>query len=393
MINLSLNSQAIILLTAYFNSGDQPLTISEYTKFANWLAANNLQPSMLINNDVKENLKQWQDSKISVERLLKLLGRGSAMGIVLEKYQRSGLWIITRADAEYPVKLKKILGQKSPPILYGSGDRNLLNTRGVAIVGSRNANPEDLEFSRNLGAKLANCGYSVISGAAKGVDEYSMLGSIDSDGTTIGVVADSLLQKTLSAKYRNALRENRLVLISPFNPEARFNVGNAMSRNKYIYVLSESAVVVHSGNSGGTWNGALENIKNNWVKLFIKKNLDPNSGNDELIKNGGVILPIDILQRETVDCLLEEQNIIKQEISTIKQPIESTKSLANQILELLEHQELNVKDLAIKLQVAENVIKIEIKTLIKSQKIEKTKSRPLKYIKTNSICELFDELI
>ena len=48
---ISPNSQAIILLTAYFNKNDKPLTISEYSQFAIWLLENNFQPSDLLNDN------------------------------------------------------------------------------------------------------------------------------------------------------------------------------------------------------------------------------------------------------------------------------------------------------------------------------------------------------
>jgi hypothetical protein len=34
-----------------------------------------------------------------------------------------------------------------------------------------------------------------------------------------------------------------------------------MGRNKYIYVLAKSSVVIHSGLKGGTWESAKENLK------------------------------------------------------------------------------------------------------------------------------------
>jgi predicted Rossmann fold nucleotide-binding protein DprA/Smf involved in DNA uptake len=290
MNDLSLNAQAIILLTAYFNKGDKPLTIMEYSKFASWLLQHNMKPSDLLELNAREVLEDWDDTKITQDRILSLLARGNAMAISLQKWQNCGIWIITRADPEYPVRLKKRLGQKAPPILYGAGNKKILNTKGVAIIGSRDASSDDLDFTFKLGEKLALSGYSVVSGAARGIDESSMLGSINADGTTIGVVADALMQKVLSKKYRDAIRNNNLVLISPYYPDARFSAGNAMGRNKYIYVLAESSIVIHSGLKGGTWEGAKENLKNGWVSLFVKKNDDVNSGNQKLLEMGGLEL-------------------------------------------------------------------------------------------------------
>jgi predicted Rossmann fold nucleotide-binding protein DprA/Smf involved in DNA uptake len=108
----------------------------------------------------------------------------------------------------------------------------------------------------------------------------------------VGVLADSLLRSTTSAKYRKYLMSNDLALISPFNPEAGFNAGNAMARNRYIYCLADGGVVVAaSRHTGGTWNGATENLRSGWVPLWVKSDPNPNSGNAELIRHGAKWFP------------------------------------------------------------------------------------------------------
>ncbi len=82
-----------------------------------------------------------------------------------------------------------------------------------------------------------------------------------------------------------------LVLISPFKPDAGFEVDNAMARNKYVYCLADAAVVVHSGTMGGTWNGALEDLRHNWVPIWVKPTDDPETGNAALVARGARWLP------------------------------------------------------------------------------------------------------
>ena len=205
----------------------------------------------------------------------------------MEKWLRAGLWVLTRSDPDYPDILKDRLGLDSPALLFGSGNRSLLKGGGLAVVGSRKISEDDLNFSKILGQYTAKDGHSIVSGGAKGVDETAMLGALEVEGTVIGVLADSLLRASLSAKYREHLVANNLVLVSPFYPEAGFNVGNAMQRNKYIYCLSNAAFVVQSGTSGGTWSGALENLKKNWVPLWVRKSNTPSSGNEQIVQKGG----------------------------------------------------------------------------------------------------------
>ncbi|MCT7464555.1 DNA-protecting protein DprA [Aliarcobacter cryaerophilus] len=375
MNDLSLNAQAIILLTAYFNKGDKPLTIMEYSKFASWLLLSNMKPSDLLELNAREVLEDWDDTKITQDRILSLLARGNAMAISLQKWQNCGIWIITRADPEYPVRLKKRLGQKAPPILYGAGNKKILNTKGVAIIGSRDASSDDLNFTFKLGEKLAQSGYSVVSGAARGIDESSMLGSINADGTTIGVVADALMQKVLSKKYRDAIRNNNLILVSPYYPDARFSAGNAMGRNKYIYILAESSIVIHSGLKGGTWEGAKENLKNGWVSLFVKQNDDSNAGNKKLLEMGGS----ELKDLDSLDYLFTANQNVKTATVSKKE------ALDKRILELISLEKLTVKEIAEKLEETQNIVKKTIDELLVSGDVEKHPTRPLCFSKTTKL--------
>lgn len=292
-MNVSSQAQAVILLTVPLgNSEAKPLSVTEWTKLASWLKEHELGPSSLLRGDLRLLLSGWMDEKITLVRIERLLDRGGALGLALEKWHRTGLWIITRPDAEYPERLKRRLRNGSPPVLFGCGNRALLCKGGIAVVGSRDADEDDISFSSNLGRAAAQQGLSVVSGAARGVDESAMLGALQNEGTAIGVMADSLLRAATSAKYRKYLSSGDLVLVSPFNPEAGFNVGNAMARNKYIYCLSDAAVVVNSTpNKGGTWNGAVEDLKSEWVPLWVKRKDNPASGNSVLVQKGARWFP------------------------------------------------------------------------------------------------------
>jgi predicted Rossmann fold nucleotide-binding protein DprA/Smf involved in DNA uptake len=287
-MSVSPNTQAILLLTAHFSrphkGAAKPLTPKEWGRFALWLKENSLTPEQLMTGCLDELLDGWPDKAITLDRIADLINRGSALALAMEKWLRAGLWVVTRSDPDYPLRLKQRLRTDSPALLFGCGNRALLNGGGLAVIGSRNATKQDLTYSRELGALAAENGYSIVSGGARGVDEASMLGALEAEGTVIGVLADSLLRACSSAKYRNYLMAHNLVLISPFYPEAGFNIGNAMQRNKYIYCLSDAAVVVHSGKKGGTWSGATENLKKQWVPLWVKRTGDGESGNAAIVK-------------------------------------------------------------------------------------------------------------
>lgn len=295
---VSPHTQAVLLLTAHFSKAQKgavkPLTPKEWGRFALWLHERSLTPEQLMTGRLDELLNGWSDKTITLDRVEGLLNRGSALALAMEKWLRAGLWVMTRSDPDYPVRLKKRLRTDSPALLFGCGNRALLNSGGLAVVGSRNTTEQDLTYSRGLGKLAASNGYSIVSGGARGVDEASMLGALEAEGTVIGVLADSLLRACSSAKYRKYLMANNLVLVSPFYPEAGFNAGNAMQRNKYIYCLSDAAVVVHSGKKGGTWNGATENLRKQWVPLWVKRTSDGESGNAAIVEAGAQWIPENI---------------------------------------------------------------------------------------------------
>ncbi|MCX7066433.1 MAG: DNA-processing protein DprA [Methylococcales bacterium] len=289
-MNLSENTQAVLLLTSHFTKSlpdaAKPLTPTEWGRFAVWLKEQELSPTQLLNGNVADSLTNWQDSKIPLNRLEALLARGHALALAMEKWQRAGIWVLTRSDAAYPKRLKLRLKNDAPPFLFGAGNPQLLNNGGIAVVGSRSVGEESLQYADALGVKSALSGVNIVSGGAKGIDEAAMSGALSVEGSVIGVLADSLLKAATVQKWRNGLLNNNLVLISPFYPEAGFNIGNAMARNKYIYCLADAAVIVHSGKTGGTWSGAVESLKKTWIPVWVKPTEDTEAGNEELVKQG-----------------------------------------------------------------------------------------------------------
>ena len=289
-------AQAILLLTCYFNKSEvksvRPLTPLQYARLAAWLHHNKYSPASLL-SDADSVLAQWQDPKpggkrneITIERLQQLLARGGSMAFALEHWAKQGVHAVTRACANYPQKIPEKLGETRPPVFFTVGNLELLNKPGIGFVGSREIDADDDSVTQNKAQLAVAQDFVVVSGGAKGVDQTSMLSALEQGGASIGVLADSLLRASASKAYRDGLRDNRLLLLSPFYPEAGFTPANAMARNKYIYALSEAVVVVKSALTGGTWTGANENLKHQWCPLWVRNNDHP--GNQELIKLGAL---------------------------------------------------------------------------------------------------------
>lgn len=130
-----------------------------------------------------------------------------------------------------------------------------------------------------------------------------MKGALTAGGRVIGVLSDSLERMALVREHREFLMEGRLILISPYDPSAGFNVGNAMQRNKLIYAFSDAALVVNSDvEKGGTWAGAIEQLKKlHFVPIYVRTKGETSKGLDALRRNGALPWP----NPETPEALIE----------------------------------------------------------------------------------------
>lgn len=321
-------TQAILLLCTYFSSKEvrttKPLTPVEYARFAFWLHQNKLTPASLLTNQ-NEVLEQWIDPKnnITTERLQNLLSRGASMAFALESWNKQGIKVLTRANKEYPKKVHQKIGEHRPPVFFAIGNIELLNKPGIGFVGSRSIESDDQDFTHLKAQLAAKQGYVVVSGGAKGADQTAMLAALEHGGESIGVLAESLLKAAASKAFREGLRNNRLLLLSSFYPEAGFNIGNAMARNKYIYALADAAVVVKSDHAkGGTWAGATENLKKHWTPLWVRNS--QHQGNQELIKLGAHPMEDDFSDFNSA-VTAPISTVPTNEASTAKTSTESTK--------------------------------------------------------------------
>ena len=284
--------QATMLLCCYFNKNEvknfKPLSGLEYSKLAQWLYQNKRSPADLL-SQADEILTEWDDpkGKITAERIKQLLGRGVSMSFALEKWTKQGIWVISRVSEFYPKAIKKHLGEQRPPVLFGLGNQQLLNQSGLGFVGSRSISENDEVFAANKAKQAVEEGYTIISGGAKGVDQAAMRAALEHGGQSIGILADGIYTNETRRIFLNYLRQETLVLISPFFPEAGFSVGSAMARNKFIYTMSEAVIVVKSDkDKGGTWTGAKENLNKKWVPLLVRDFAE--EGNQALIQMGGI---------------------------------------------------------------------------------------------------------
>lgn len=294
---LSPNTQAILLLTAPLIAGRNPsspdlLSPSEYRCLAHHLHKIGRQPADLIAPDATELVFACQ-SVIDENRLQRLLERGFLLSQAIERWQARAIWVISRADPEYPRRLKTHLRESAPAVLYGCGDKSLLETGGLAVVGSRHVDDSLIDYTMRIGRLAARAGRTLVSGGARGIDQAAMRGALEEGGKVCGVLANNLEKTVMNREHRNSLLSGHLLLLSPYDPNAGFNVGNAMQRNKLIYALADAALVANSDlKKGGTWAGAVEQLdKLRFVPVFVRSTGESSAGLDALQEKGALPWP------------------------------------------------------------------------------------------------------
>ena len=245
---------AVLLAQRLVDAPVEPLKASEY-----WLVFNAVEDlSVLLGRDAGELIEAVVPPDL-VDRVSILLQPATALAFELERLENTGVTVLAPTDPAYPTRLVDRLGPTAPPLLYVAGPPELLERGGLGIVGSRQVTPAAAKVAEDAARAAVAAGSSVISGGAKGVDQLAMAAALDAGGTAVGILADSLTRRLREPSTRAALTDGRACLCSPYRPDAGFSVGNAMGRNKIIYALSDTTLVVAADlETGGTWAGATE---------------------------------------------------------------------------------------------------------------------------------------
>jgi len=258
-------------------------------------------------------------------------------------------------------------------------------------------NEEALDFTRTVARACAKQGMQVVSGGARGVDTEATVAALEAGGSAVGVLSNGLARAAVTGKYRAAIQEGRLALISPYDPGSGFNVGHAMQRNRHIYALADHGLVVSSSfGEGGTWSGAIEALKHGEAVFARSRGQDIPEGNRNLEKMGALPFPEDPwtnlaekLQQAAEKRSVPQEQLIQdhffserpEEVSEQRE-VSPFETAYDAILPLLlKHLEkpLEPKALADLLDANIGQTQSWLKRAVQEEKVKKTK-KPVRYI-------------
>jgi len=322
-----------------------------------------------------------------VEDLKKVKSELANIAFLAETLQNEGYELIPITSPEYSRSLKENLKiAHAPALLYVKGNKQIMQKKSIAIVGSRNAMDKSLKFTDNI-AKLASKEFKVVvSGFAKGVDKQALDSAINYKGQSIIVLPQGIM--TFGSgfkKYYKQIVDGDVLVLSTFFPKATWQVELAMARNPIIYGLANEIYVAESSDKGGTWSGVIDGLRKN-RKIYVRKpDSDENNANNLLIQKGAIA--VDFNGNPLFDNKLSLVEVNQLSLN------ESTVNYENKILDLLKTGEYTTKDIIKKLQLtwSENRLRDYLKN---NNDVETIKKKPLRFTMKDSANRqksLFDE--
>ena len=224
---------------------------------------------------------------------------GTELSAELRRTERAGVQMTTLLDESYPGLLKSI--PDPPPILYVKGTLLEEDEAAVAVVGTRRATPYGLNAARHFGRALAQCGITVVSGLAEGIDGAAHEGALEAKGRTLAVLGHGLnfLFPLRHRKLADRITESG-ALVSEFPMAAPGLKENFPRRNRVIAGLSLGVLVAEAPLKSGALITAREALEQGRDVFAVPGPIssDRSRGTHQLLKEGAKLVEDvrDILQ-------------------------------------------------------------------------------------------------
>ncbi|MEE2033795.1 DNA-processing protein DprA, partial [Rhodococcus chondri] len=185
----------------------------------------------------------------------------------LERLARAGGRLVTPDDDEWPAwqmlafdTLDTATDSEAQPLaLWVWGTRRLdeLADRAIGVVGTRAASGYGEHVTAEIAGDLATDGWTVVSGAAFGVDAAAHRAALGVGGATVAVLACGV-DRAYPAAHAVLLRRiaDTGLVISEYSPGTTPARYRFLARNRLVAGLSAGVVVVEAGWRSGARNTA-----------------------------------------------------------------------------------------------------------------------------------------
>ncbi len=241
-------------------------------------------------------VNRYGSARAALAALPSVAGRGRALRIAtedeiareVETAARCGARFVAIGELDYPALLRRI--DSAPPLIALRGDAAIFARPAVAIVGARNASGAGLAFAERLARGLAQAGFTIVSGLARGIDARAHQSSIETG--TIAVLAgglDKIYPPEHAPMLEKLIETGAAISEMPFGWEARGR--DFPRRNRLVSGLAQGIVVVEAARRSGsliTARFAAEQGRD--VFAVPGSPLDPRAeGTNDLLRDGASI--------------------------------------------------------------------------------------------------------
>ena len=171
---------------------------------------------------------------------------------IIDKCEKEKAKIICFDDEDYPRLLKNI-GASAPLVIYCKGSSEVLSEKNVVIVGTREPNVNGQKDARLLSSQLAQNGFVIVSGLARGVDTIAHNSALEAGGKTVSVMATGIDMVTPTQNIELAKRivDNGGAVITEQHPGKMPYAPNFAQRDRIISGLSQCTIVVSAPEKSG----------------------------------------------------------------------------------------------------------------------------------------------
>jgi DNA processing protein len=169
--------------------------------------------------------------------------------------------------------------------LWCLGNKDLLNRKGLSFCGSRKPSEQGILAARQCARQAVELGLVCISGNAAGVDLCVHHAALERGGDSIFVIPEGIENFRIRHDLREVWDWDRCLVVSQFQPKARWQIWRAMTRNKLIIGLGLAMIVIEAGETGGTQEAANQTMKMGKPLFAVQYEKNP-IGNQAIIDRG-----------------------------------------------------------------------------------------------------------
>lgn len=234
--------------------------------------------------------QQFMGRLFRPDQLIQLKDNEESIENVLARIESESIEVLSYFEEGYPVRLKSLLGEKAPLLLYVKGNKSILEKKSIGFCGSRKASPKGIATANDCAEQLAQIGININSGYATGIDMTTHNAALRCGGTTTIVLPEGIFHFRTKKEFSDVWDWERVCIVSEFLPGIPWSVRNAMQRNTTICTLSLMMILIEAGATGGSIEAGRTALKLGIPLLAPTYEGMPESaiGNRQLLEQGAV---------------------------------------------------------------------------------------------------------